>query len=599
MRNKKEDVIAEDVFVKGKINIAESSNFDLVLKIDFRKIMSFFRAGRENKNCHKMLYKGNSRIHHVYSSFRSQPLKYFLITSIVLITAIKLCLIGEGFFYFSDEFRYKYSLMAMYEFSRLHFGEAFSYLFSAVARPGMVIIKIIPSAFQFITADIGGLHMYESDNSYPLFIFNFFIYCLILILHYKFSELLLKDRLAALFSVLLFGTLTNSYVYLRHVFPCDESLLIIYLVLYKTVKLTTEGTLTLSKSFILGFFSFFGFSVYPGYFPLFFCCLAILFFNNMTKKTFIKKFFQSIIYACGSILCLVLFEIMSRIGGSSYVISAFSITDKITMGSFEESFSFIFKYLYTVEGLTGVFLILGIAFFCFFMIFFIRIKQHKQHALIGLLGVVILGIFIVYAGAGYFFHKMVFYGRLLHQYVPFLCIFSVFAINELLIKTRWRNTIILILSLAFILNFCVNIWQYKKVTYPRDVAWKLSKIYNLQNVDNVSEYKDIYSVVVPELGNISFNSCTEPEHVSKTLIVTNCFIYRPFDDLTKYNKFQPGDDYEMIFSAPRSNNFKGYLFEGPDINQRKNAERINLQIKIFKKKLQTHYKSSMTNQNPQ
>ena len=109
-------------------------------------------------------------------------------------------------------------------------------------------------------------------------------------IHFKFSNLLLKSCFLALISVVLFSTLTNSYLYLRHALPYDMSLLIFYVIIYKIVIYTEENSLSFKKSLLIGICSFFGFLVYPGYFPLFFVGLFILFFNNISNQDLFKKF---------------------------------------------------------------------------------------------------------------------------------------------------------------------------------------------------------------------------------------------------------------------------------------------------------------------
>ena len=87
--------------------------------------------------------------------------------------------------------RYCQSGRALQHLSELKIGAAIKDIFSTQGRPADAVIKIIPNAIQYVTAHIFSLNSYESKNSYPLFIFNFIIYCFILIIHFKFSYLLL------------------------------------------------------------------------------------------------------------------------------------------------------------------------------------------------------------------------------------------------------------------------------------------------------------------------------------------------------------------------------------------------------------------------
>jgi hypothetical protein len=531
------------------------------------------------------LIEGKDKILVLLNCYRNQPLKYFLITSIVLLTVIKLSLIGTGFLAFPDEFRYAFSRQALRDLSELKIRPAINDIFSTQARPADVILKTIPNAIQFVTAKIFKLNYYESNNSYPLFIFNFFIYCFILIVHFKFSKLVLKDSFLALISVVLFSSLTNSYLYLRHALAFDTSLLIFYLIIYRTVKYTEEDGLSFRKCFLLGFFSFFGYLVYPGYFPLFIVGLFLIFFNNLTKKDFIKKIYYSGYYFFGGIFCLIIFEIMSRLGGRSYILDALIASRVVTQGSSEESFTFIIKYLFAVEGLTGIILIISLTLFCFIILNQIISKTFRQHSLIMLLGIVIIGLFLAYAGVGYFLSNLILMGRSLHQYFPFICIFSLFSINKILIKITSKNELILfIISIVFMINFGVNFIHYNSFSYPRDIAWKLSKTINLEDIENVCEYDDSWSVMPSKNEYTNSDIHTIINSQFHNILVTNCCYIYPVNDLTKYHLFYPKDNYTLMESKPHFINFKPYQYEGYSIVERHNIDKINLQIKLFSKK---------------
>ena len=259
------------------------------------------------------------------------------------------------------------------------------------------------------------------------------------------SKLLLNDSFLSLISVLIFCTVTNSYLYLRHALPYDMSLLIFYLVIYKIVIYTNENSLSFKKSLITGICSFMGYLVYPGYFSLFMVSLFIFLFNNISKKDIIKRLYYSGYYVLGSILCLFICEKIARRVGTSYILDAIGLSKTITQGSYEESFAYILKYFIEAEKLTGI--ILLISLFIFYLMTFYQIKNKpvKEYSPIMLLGIAIIGNYLAYASVGYFLHKVVFYGRLLHQYVPFICIFSVYIINKLLIKITIKNKLILVL----------------------------------------------------------------------------------------------------------------------------------------------------------
>jgi len=279
-----------------------------------------------------ILVKGKSILQIIWHNYRKQPLNYLLITIVVLITLIKLNLIGTGFLAIYDEIRYCQSGKAVQNLLELKIRPAIRAIYFTQGRPVDAILKLIPITIQYITANIYKLNWYESDNSYPLFFYNFIIYCIIIYIHFKMSKLLLNDSFLSLISVLIFCTVTNSYLYLRHALPYDMSLLIFYLVIYKIVIYTNENSLSFKKSLITGICSFMGYLVYPGYFSLFMVSLFIFLFNNISKKDIIKRLYYSGYYVLGSILCLFICEKIARRVGTSYILDAKGLSKTITQG---------------------------------------------------------------------------------------------------------------------------------------------------------------------------------------------------------------------------------------------------------------------------
>jgi hypothetical protein len=496
-------------------------------------------------------------------------------------TVLKLNLMGSGFFAFPDEVRYKSSEDALQKLAHGQIAPAINAVFATEGRPADAFIKMLPMTVQFITAKVFKLNYFETHNSYPIFIWNFIIYCCILSIHFKFSKLLLKDEFLALVSVVLLGSLTNSYMYLRHAIPYDASLLIFYLILYKTLVFTESNSLTFRNSFLLGFSGFFGYLVYPGYFPLFITAVCLLFFNRITRETVFIKFRQSITYALGSVACLAVFEGVSRLGGGSYIADAVRLAGTVVQGSFEESFTFIFKYLFEVEGLKGIVLIIGLALFGIFMVF--NTPKMPDNSAILVLGIALVSLFLAYASAGYFLHKMVFYGRLLHQYFPFIVIFLVYSIHQLLIKlTDKPEPILALLSFVFIINFGFNFLKYtKSFAYPRDIAWTLSKTHQLKNIESACEYPDSWSVIPVEEEHILRGSPKSPTDTLADIILVNACYFYPIDDRSKYQTYTPKSDERLIDSKPHFMNFKAYQYEGYGIAERQNVDAFKLEIKTF------------------
>lgn len=533
-----------------------------------------------------IFFRSKSKLQSTRRNCAQHQLNYLLITIIVVITVIKLDLIGTGFLAFPDELRYCQSGIALQHLSELKIIAAITDIFSTQGRPADAVIKIIPNAIQYVTANMYRLNYYESINSYPLFIFNFIIYCFILFIHFKLSYLLLKDTFLALISVLLYSTLTNSYFYIRHALPYDMSLLIFYVAIYKIVLYTEDDSLSNKKSLLLGIFSCLGFLVYPGYFPLLIVGLFILFCNNLSKQNFFSKICYANYYILGGSLFLFIFEKIGRLVGKSYILDAKGLSTTITQGSFEESFVYIIKYLWGVEGVTGIILLIGLSIFFITMVYQFKNKTFKQFSLISLLGISLLGMYLAYAFAGYFLHKVVFYGRLLHQYLPFICIFSIYAINGLSLKITRKNQLILCaISIIFIVNYALNIKNLSSVTYPRDIYWQLIKANNSNDAENILEYDDRWPVMPKGKEIIHYdihgkrissyyNIIEIGDQFNGTIYILN--------NLNKHQVFNPNDNYHLLESKQSFMNFKAYQYDsGATMIERHKMEKMNLQIKIF------------------
>jgi len=399
--------------------------------------------------------------------------------------------------------------------------------------------------------------------------------------HYRVSLLFLKDKLWSLFSVLTFATMVVSYISLRHADPYDGSLLILYFVFYKLIK---KPILNFSaiKLFGLGMLAFFGYLCYPGYILLFLAIPMVLFFEQLTTQNWKVKLKPIIIFGVGSAFCLAVFEMASQSVGQSFIMFSKALSTSITQGSFEECFSFLFKYLYEVEGFTGVFLIFGLLVFTLVILYAIVKKKKKSLSKIALLFLVLFALFVTYSALGYYFEKVVWYARLLKQFIPFIIVFSVFSlqktINFLNLKTVHQNSIVLITSVLMGINFYFTLKEYQSIYYPKDVAWDFYNAYHFQDAEEVFEYEKSRSAI-PDFDRKKIKINTSLQQ--KLIFVNLCDMY-PMDDLSLYSYYQPPKNDELVFSKKSFLNYKGYQFEGCKIAERANYDKLCIKIKVFK-----------------
>jgi len=515
----------------------------------------------------------------LFNLVKANPLFTFLLVAILLTTGAKFGLVGKGFLAFPDEFRYSQSVRAVVNALKLDITSAFHALFSTQGRPADTLIKTIPASIQLLIEKVWGLELYESRNSYPLFVFNFIVYILLIWVHYKLSHIVFKSKKLSLLSTLLMCTFLNSYIYLRHALPYDFSMLVFYWMLYVVLKNTSGSRISAKLALGVGACSFFGYLAYPGYFTLYAIILFVFAFNQIRVSGLISKISSTAIFLGGSLLCLLLFEGMSRIGGRSYIHDTLTLSSTITQGSFDESFVFLLKYMLRIESINGILLMLLIGLFYPLLAYKLYRKQLNPDDSIVLLAFAATGLYLAYASAGYFLNKMVFYGRLIHQYLPLMCIFAAYALNELVKGWDKKQLSFGVISTIAVINFGIGFSAFASLVYPRDIGWQLINEYSEVEISSVCEYEYSYSAI-PSSEKIETDSLSNSNDLGELLVVNGCYFY-PVDDLLKYQPFEPSRAYTLKESYPHFLNFKGYQYEGFTIEERINLDRLNLQVKIY------------------
>ena len=366
-----------------------------------------------------------------------------------------------------------------------------------------------------------------------------------------------------------------SYISLRHADPYDFSLLILYYVFYRIVEKLNGNQLNLRTIFGYGFLSFFGYTSYPGYILLFMAIPIVFFFNNLNKKSLVSKIKQLTIFSLGSFLCLVLLELSARSVGKSYIYDSLVLSKTITQGSFEECFSFLFKYLYDAEGFNGLVLIFGLCIY--FIIFVYQIATTKQLSKLHLIFLTLFTVFMAYASLGFYLHKVVFYARLIKQFFPFLILFFVFGFQYLFkvfnLNERATTFIFLSLSVLFFNNFSLIINEYKTYYYPKDVIWE----FHNKNIGIIEVFECNYKM--PQVPVFKSNT-TKSVPNSKHYVFANSFCF-PFNRLEEYTAYKDNRIKKVVFSELSCLNFKAYQFEGYTYQARSNLYKSKLRIKIY------------------
>ncbi|RMB57452.1 hypothetical protein EAX61_11945 [Dokdonia sinensis] len=500
-----------------------------------------------------------------------RTLDFWLFATIVIAALSKLLLINKGMLAFPDETRVFASANLINSLADGNITQAIADVFSTKGRPGQVIMNLLPVGVQYATGKIFGLSTFQPVNTWPFFLVNFAVYIGILWLQFKIAILIFKNRTGALLGVLIFCCLTNSYVYLRHALPYDKSLIIFYFVLWKLLK--SEVTLSRKRSFQLGLWAFFAFLIYPGYI-LFYTLLIGFFLVYNLNKFKLKNRIQNIaVFLLAGGILLVATELLSRLGNVSYLAISSNLSTSIIQGSFSESYIFLPRYLYEVEGTLGVLICVGILGYVVILLKVIRDKELFKNSL-ALLFVGSVALLLVYATAGYFFEKVTFYGRLIHQMMPLFCLFLVAVLYKMLPKAQLKLSITVI-AIISVMMYGLHLTDYLQYDYPLDVAWN----FKVNHPDAIYEEHC-------ELGN-SWSMITNYEQQQQKAenpetfkLVNACYFY-PVPKAETWQAYEPREPSVLLYEGLHFKKFVAYQFEGIAPEERAIFRTLDLKIKVY------------------
>ncbi len=482
-----------------------------------------------------------------------------------------------------DEGIYYKAFTVLKRISDYQFQEALHLIYTSNGRPLGVVVNLIPASLQVLWAKFFGLNVFETHSMPVIFFFNLVTYFLILYLIYKIAILLFQNRNIGILSILLYSLLTNSHIYLRHVLPYDLSLLFFLYVLYKLLYyFIFLNDCNIFIIFRLGIINFLGFMLYPGNFPLYLATFLILIGFQLIQSFKKKYFLFSSIFAfvSGTILVIIPVEFLSCIGKYSYINSLQNLSGTILQGDFNESAVFLFKYMWDVEGITGILWLVGLVLFLFHIPKLLKTKNYYQQYII-LISFIFIGLLVFYTVfLSFFLHKMVVYGRIIHQFILVLTIFSVYGYYLFCRKYIYSNLFLSLLLFLGLANFFSNFLDYMNISYPKNVFWKYLRHTSPEIIKEVSEYKESWS----NLPSAHYIKNEKINNTKDTILAINTQYFFPVEHLSKFNPYKVSNNYKLIFKGKHFLNFKAYQYEGYTPNARKIIRKIKPEIKIYKKK---------------
>ncbi len=387
-----------------------------------------------------------------------------------LLLAGRLLIAGTGYLEDQDEFLYLWIHLHFADF--IHLSTWQQCVFDMQGQPPEIAVRLLQYISLLPVAAFSGKQMLHPDILYFIGLYNILTSLLIL---YVFFRILLKLQFnfeLAITGVVLLGTLFNFNIYTRHILPYDQALLFQLL----AFRLLLDDDVRSRTIFFAGLLSAIGFTNYLGCFMFVFINGGYLLLTNYkTSKIALTK---SLLFALPFILLVLSYEVVARIYGGSYL---YFLTDYYgtvySEGSSDEGFHYVFLYFHLVEKWWGMFLLL-----LFFAGSYLLFKKSDS---VKIKQVLVLGIvaYLTYGGYVFFFQKMVFEGRVLHIYYPFIVIGVLGFLQQ---QKLWRVNYFSLATVVFaFVNYGFVIKDFNGIGYPRNAIYKYHLFEDKLNVNFV------------------------------------------------------------------------------------------------------------------
>jgi len=505
----------------------------------------------------------------------------------------RLSLIHTGRFHFGDERKYKLATFAVDELARGDVRAAVARVSDSYGggRPGFVLLGMIPATLQHAAEKHGLVSRYKLEYFLIPAVFNVLVTLVIALVIFLLGRRWTGSDRTALAATVVYSLLFNTSAYVRHLVPYDESLA---LFLWALLIITCEESLPahpVRRGILAGVLSGLGFACYPGYyaFPV---ILAAVCLSAPTRRAA-----RLAAYAVSSAAVLGAFEILSRVGGSSYLSQLSGLSSTITMGDFEEGYAYAWRYLKDVEGAAGVMLLV------LFGIFVALIVWRRNCGLSPTLRVAIpvaLGCYLWHATMGTVLHYMVFYGRIVHMYVPFLVLGAVAALTRLPRRNLRQAGFAVLLVVSFA-SFVPTARRYSSLTYPGELfeltvaqcglpigdAARRLWVRSGGRIDHPAVPDHPLVIMVMEewpdgmKGYIHVASHQAARNSNADFILVNMnWMFLPD---RKDEAFVPPSSYKIIEEAVHPNNFPGNAYEAYGPEQRERLKQRFYYMRIYQR----------------
>ena len=461
-----------------------------------------------------------------------------------ILTLGRFLLIQKCFLEDPDEYSFLFLIVHYSELMTLNIETWTNTMFHAYSSMPETFIRLIQVNCLKLYAAVMELPITSTKALRLIGVFNSLVSIFNLAIFYKILSKLGLEKLFAIIAVLLLGTFINTNIYVRHIFPYETGLMFQLLALLVLLNAKADNK-TLLKA---GLLSALGFTNYFGYFMFVFILLGFILVkeNSQAIKLKLKAI---ILFLLPFFLIVASFEVLSQVAGDSYIMHTFLFAETIVQGSPSEGLVMVFKYFYEVEGWWGL---LVLSLFFVSVVLSIAKKQKNEMDKLLLLGSAaycVFGIYVVLSGS------MVFYGRVLHMYYPFIVLGAIGQI----VKIKWSVWVLVPLCL---LNYWGNIDELNKLDYPRSMINEYGlyeseqlRLSYINELDCAIDYASNEDTHLVETGTV----WQTEQHLR---LLNFCFFkHYPDDFMSSYHSTELKDEENVLVKKKHFMSHPAYLFE--------------------------------------
>jgi hypothetical protein len=514
-----------------------------------------------------------------------------LLVAWVSLLLLRLALLGRGTLVDYDERRYFQSFEALRAAAHGHWRACAFALSMVDARPVDALWRCVPAAGQLLLARYAGCDIYTFPSLLLPTLLNWAATVGTAWFFWHICQRLLAGAPAArqwaLVAAVLYASLINTSIYVRHVLPYDGAMLLFMGLLYWVLSQPNSPNAWFWARLGLGAGALW--LLYPGYYPGPVLLVAPLLDWRRPVGWALAHFGQLLALGVGFVLPLLGAEALSRMGGAPpFWAVSYDLSLHILQGDPAEGYTFWLKYLWQVEGALGMILV------ALLILAVIQALRYLAHA--GAVAVVpntprqkvlvaALLLFLVHATAAAVGHRIVWYGRLLHLYLPFL----VLAGGAALATSRrvgWAAGVGVASCVVGLVSYGLFFAAYQQITYPTDEIVK-----HKLNCLPASQLRYYEAVRITE--GLRFRPrgphMAAPAHCPTTLndadsltVLINFALLYPLVPETRTAIPSFGATARVLLDAPYYRTFPAYEFEGLAPSERAETQRQQFRLRVLR-----------------